>query len=80
MKPSRQNGWQHGPPNKTPTFSLTGKAGTFGPMAGKKQTDATQNLREDDPVQVLPKGTKTGLPTRRQVFDALGKLAKKPRS
>jgi len=43
-------------------------------MAGKKQTDATQNLRPEDPVQELPKGTKTGLPTRRQVFDALAKV------
>jgi hypothetical protein len=33
-------------------------------MAGKKQTDATRNLKPDDPTQVLPKGTKTGLPTR----------------
>ena len=33
---------------------------------GKKQTDATQTLRPDDPTQVLPKGTKTGLPTRSQ--------------
>jgi hypothetical protein len=47
-------------------------------MAGKKQTDATQNLRPEDPVQELPKGTKTGLPTRRQVFAALAKVAKKP--
>lgn len=46
-------------------------------MAGKKQNDATQNLRPDDPIQELPKGTKTGLPTRRQVFDALAKVAKK---
>jgi hypothetical protein len=46
-------------------------------MAGKKQTDATQNLRPDEPVQELPGGTKTGLPTRRQVFDALAKVAKK---
>ena len=48
-------------------------------MAGKKQTDATQNLRPEDPIQDLPKGTKTGLPTRRQVFDALAKVAKPQR-
>ena len=30
-------------------------------MAGKKDYDATKNLPEDEPVQVLPKGTKTGL-------------------
>jgi hypothetical protein len=47
-------------------------------MPGKKQTDASQNLPPDEPTQVLPKGTKTGLPTRRQVEDALAKVAKKP--
>ena len=48
-------------------------------MAGKKQTDATQNLRPDDPVQVLPGGTKTGLPKRRDVFGLLDRLSgKKP--
>ena len=46
-------------------------------MAGKTQNDATQNLRPEDPIQELPKGTKTGLPTRRQVFDALAKVARK---
>jgi len=45
-------------------------------MAGKKQTDATRNLRPDDPTQVLPKGTKTGLPTRKQVFGDLAKIAR----
>lgn len=45
-------------------------------MAGKKQTDATQNLPPDEPTQVLPKGTKTGLPTRRQMMDALAKAAR----
>ncbi|HEU5371078.1 MAG TPA: hypothetical protein VFU51_01680 [Gaiellaceae bacterium] len=50
-------------------------------MAGKKQTDATHKLRPDDPTQELPKGTKTGLPTRRQVFAALDRLSgKKPKS
>jgi hypothetical protein len=49
-------------------------------MAGKKQTDATQNLRPDDPVQKLPEGTRTGLPTRGEVFSALAKItSKKPR-
>jgi hypothetical protein len=47
-------------------------------MAGKKQTDATQNLPPEEPTQDLPKGTKVGLPTRRQVFDALAKVARKP--
>jgi hypothetical protein len=47
-------------------------------MAGKKQDDATKNLPPDEPTQVLPKGTKTGLPTRRQVEDALTRVAKKP--
>jgi hypothetical protein len=48
-------------------------------MAGKKQTDATQNLPPDEPTQVLPKGTKTGLPTRKQVESALAKFAKPKR-
>jgi hypothetical protein len=46
-------------------------------MAGKKQQDATQNLPPDEPTQELPEGTKTGLPTRRQVMDDLAKVAKK---
>jgi hypothetical protein len=46
-------------------------------MAGKEQTDATKNLPPDEPTQVLPGGTKTGLPTRQQVEDALAKIAKK---
>jgi hypothetical protein len=45
-------------------------------MAGKKQTDATQNLPEGEPTQELPKGTVTGLPTRSQVMDALAKVAR----
>ncbi len=45
-------------------------------MAGKKQTDATQNLPPDEPTQMLPEGTKTGLPKRSQVMDALTKVAK----
>jgi hypothetical protein len=47
-------------------------------MAGKKDHDATKALPPDEPTQVLPKGTKTGLPTRRDVFAALEKVAKKP--
>ncbi len=46
-------------------------------MAGKKQKDATKNLPEGHPTQVLPEGTTTGLPTRREVLDALTKVAKK---
>jgi hypothetical protein len=45
-------------------------------MAGKKSTDATQNLSPDEPTQVLPKGTKTGLPTRKQVMADLARVAK----
>jgi hypothetical protein len=45
-------------------------------MAGKKQTDATKNLPEGEPTQELPKGTKTGLPKRRDVFAALAKVAR----
>ena len=47
-------------------------------MAGKKDYDATKNLPPGEPIQVLPKGTKTGLPKRRHVFAALDKIAKKP--
>jgi hypothetical protein len=47
-------------------------------MAGKKQTDATQNLPPGEPTQVLPKGTKTGLPKRADVMAALRQVAKKP--
>lgn len=45
-------------------------------VTGKKQADATKNLPPEEPTQVLPKGTKTGLPTRGQVMDALKKVAK----
>jgi hypothetical protein len=50
-------------------------------MAGKKDMDATQNLPPDEPTQTLPEGTKTGLPTRKQVFGDLAKIirGKKPR-
>ena len=47
-------------------------------MAGKKDYDATKNLPEGEPTQVLPKGTKTGLPKRRDVFAALDKIVRKP--
>jgi hypothetical protein len=46
-------------------------------MAGKKQTDATQNLPSDEPTQELPRGTKTGLPKRSQVFRDLAAVVKK---
>jgi hypothetical protein len=47
-------------------------------MAGKKDHDATKNLPPGEPTQTLPKGTKTGLPTERQVKDALARFAPKP--
>lgn len=46
-------------------------------MAGKKDYDATRNLAPDEPTQELPKGTKIGLPKRRDVFRALDKIVKK---
>lgn len=46
-------------------------------MAGKKDTDATKNLPPDEPTQVLPGGTKTGLPTRDEVMAALARVARK---
>jgi hypothetical protein len=49
-------------------------------MAGKKQTDATQNLPPDHPTQVGPGGTKLGLPKRREVMDLLGRLSGKKHS
>jgi hypothetical protein len=49
-----------------------------GAMSGKKDYDATKNLPEGEPTQTLPKGTKTGLPKRPDVFAALDKIAKKP--
>jgi hypothetical protein len=48
-------------------------------MSGKKDMDATKNLLPDEPTQVLPKGTKTGLPTRGDVMAALRKVAKPKR-
>ncbi len=47
-------------------------------MAGKKDLDATKKLSSDEPTQVTPKGLKIGLPTRRDVMDALAKVARKP--
>jgi hypothetical protein len=62
------------------TFSMTRKGGTVDPMAGKKQPDATQNLPPEHPTQELPGGTKTGLPTKAEVFAALAKVGRrKPR-
>jgi hypothetical protein len=49
-------------------------------MSGKKDDDATKNLPPDEPTQVLPGGTKTGLPKRKNVMAALAKVARKPRS
>jgi hypothetical protein len=64
----------------TLSFSMPRKGVTVISMAGKKQTDATQNLRPGEPTQELPGGTKTGLPTRAEVFAALAKVGrKKPR-
>jgi hypothetical protein len=51
-----------------------------GLMAGKKDYDATKNVPEGEPTQVLPKGTKTGLPKRKSVFAALDKIAKKQKT
>jgi hypothetical protein len=45
-------------------------------MAGKKDTDATKNLPPEEPTQVLPKGTVTGLPKRSQVMADLAKIAR----
>ena len=47
-------------------------------MAGKKTTDATKLLPEDQPTQVGPGGTKLGLPTWAEVMATLTKVAKKP--
>jgi hypothetical protein len=49
-------------------------------MAGKKDHDATKNLPPDEPTQLTDKGLKIGLPTKRQVKDALAKVARKPAS
>jgi hypothetical protein len=49
-------------------------------MAGKKQTDATQNLPPDHPTQVGPGGTKLGLPKRSEVMDLLARLSGKKHS
>ena len=47
-------------------------------MTGKKDMDATKHLPESEPTQVTPKGQKIGLPRRKEVFDALAKVIKKP--
>ena len=49
-------------------------------MSGKPQKDATQNLPPDEPTQELPKGTVTGLPTRKQVMGDLAKVARDKRT
>lgn len=46
-------------------------------MAGKKQTDATQNLPPGHPTQVGPGGTKLGLPKRSEVRKMLDLLSRK---
>jgi hypothetical protein len=46
-------------------------------MAGKKDLDATKKLGPDEPTQVTPKGLKIGLPKKRDVLDALSKVARK---
>ena len=45
-------------------------------MAGKKDYDATKQLPEDEPTQITEKGLKLGLPTAKQIEDALKKVAK----
>jgi len=47
-------------------------------MSGKKDYDATKNLSPDEPTEVTEKGLKIGLPKPKDVFGALGKVAKKP--
>ncbi|MDQ2984123.1 MAG: hypothetical protein M3R70_09410 [Actinomycetota bacterium] len=47
-------------------------------MAGKKDMDATKKLPPDAPTQETEKGLKIGLPTKREVMDALAKVARKP--
>ena len=47
-------------------------------MAGKKDMDATKNLPPDEATQVTEKGLKIGLPKKRDVLDALAKVAGKP--
>jgi hypothetical protein len=49
-------------------------------MAGKKQTDATQNLPPEHPTQVGPGGTKLGLPKRSEVMSLLHRLSGKKHS
>jgi hypothetical protein len=47
-------------------------------MSGKKDYDATKKLPPEEPTQVTEKGLKIGLPSRREVFGALRKVAKVP--
>jgi hypothetical protein len=47
-------------------------------MAGKPSHDATKNLDPEEPTQVAPKGTKVGLPKRKDVMAALRKVARVP--
>jgi hypothetical protein len=61
-------------------YVTTKSGGTVLVMAGKKQTDATQNLPPGEPTQVLPKGTKTGLPKRRDVMALIDRLSGKKHS
>jgi hypothetical protein len=49
-------------------------------MAGKKQTDATQNLPPRSSTQVGPGGTKLGLPKREEVMSLLYRLSGKKHS
>ncbi len=59
---------------------MTNSTVTVGvPMTGRKDYDATQKLPEGEPTQVLPQGTKVGLPKRRDVMAALKKVAKTTR-
>ena len=47
-------------------------------MTGKKNYDATKNLPAGEPTQVTEKGLKLGLPTVKQIEEALKKIAGKP--
>ena len=48
-------------------------------MAEKKDLESAANpAAQDSPVQVAPKEQEDGLPRRREVFEALEKVVKKP--
>jgi hypothetical protein len=49
-------------------------------MSGKKDHDATKQLPVGEPTQVTEKGLKIGLPTRGSIFEALQKVARKPKN